>query len=116
MKLSHAAKALVAVTLDARTKVDHRMHRLDTTPMLKTVLGRYGYKVEHADANGLLYAVDLPCASKECGATWNDREDHPSMRFDTRSANYPGSPEFVTCSVCGAPRETASAIFERLCP
>jgi hypothetical protein len=116
MKLSHAAKALVTVTLDARTKVDHRMRRLDTTPMLKTVLGRYGFKAEHADANGLLYAVNLPCASKECAATWHDREGHPSMRFDTRSAVYPsGSPEFVVCSICGAPRETASAIFERLC-
>jgi hypothetical protein len=115
MKLTQTAPGLVTVKLDARTKVDHRMHRLDTTPMLRKVLTRYGHPVKHAD-DGKLYAWDYACGEESCGATWNDRENHPAMYYDSRGASYPdGSPEFVVCTVCGFSRETASAAFERLC-
>jgi hypothetical protein len=114
MKLTHTATALVEVELDARTKVDHRTRRLNETPMLRTLLKHYGYSVRHAD-NGLLYAEGLACREADCGATWHDLEAHPSMRFDTRSATYPGNPEFVVCTVCNGSRETAAMLFPRLC-
>jgi hypothetical protein len=115
MKLILLALGLVFVDLDARTKVDRRTGRLNTTPMLRAVLKRYGYPVEHAD-NGLLYVKGLACGEEACGATWSDRGNHPAMRYDSRSANYPnGSPEYVYCTVCDLGRKTASGVFEQLC-
>jgi hypothetical protein len=114
VKLTHTATALVEVELDARTKVDHRTRRLVEAPMLRTLLKHYKYPVRHGD-NGLLYAEGLACREEDCGATWHDLEAHPSMRFDTRSATYPGNPEFVVCTVCNGSRETAATLFPRLC-
>jgi hypothetical protein len=115
MKLTHAATALVEVKLDRRTETDHRIRLLtSTTPMLRTVLSHFGYPVRHAD-NGKLYAKNLVCGNTDCATDWHDREDHSSMYYDSRSANYPGSPEFVACTVCGYSREAASALFSRLC-
>jgi len=115
MKLTHAAPALVTVKLDARTAADHRMRRLDTAPMLRKVLASFGGRVEHADADGKLYAKGLACGHTDCGTDWNDLGAHPAMHYDSRGANYPGSPEYVHCTVCGYSRETASRLFERLC-
>jgi hypothetical protein len=116
MKLNHTATALVEVKLDARTEVDHRIRRLVEAPMLRVVLKQYGYRVEHADVDGRLYATGLACREEGCGATWSDLGAHPSMRYDSTGAGYPGSPEFVVCTVCNGSRETAAQIFPRLCP
>jgi hypothetical protein len=114
MKLTHLALALVLVGLDPRTETDHRRRLLDTAPYYRIVAKHFGYSVEHAD-NGLLYVTGLACGEENCGATWHDREDHPAIRYDSRGANYPGSPEYSFCTVCGFSRETASTLFERLC-
>jgi hypothetical protein len=114
MKLTHSAPALVEAKHDRRTETDHRRRLLDTAPMLRVVSKHFGFRVEHAD-DGLLYVKGLSCANPDCGADWHDRAAHPSMYYDSRAANYPGSPEFVVCTVCGFSRETASTLFGRLC-
>jgi hypothetical protein len=102
VKLTHTATALVEAKLDRRTETDHRIRLLtSTTPMLRVVLKHFGFSVGHAD-DGKLYAWDYACGEESCGATWNDRENHPAMYYDSRGASYPdGSPEFVVCTVCG---------------
>jgi hypothetical protein len=114
VKLLIAAIALVTVTLDRRTETDHRRRLLDTAPYYRIVAKHFGYSVEHAD-NGLFYVTGLACGEENCGATWNDLEAHPAIRYDSRGANYPGSPEHSYCTVCSGSRRTASTLSEQLC-
>jgi uncharacterized protein (DUF2237 family) len=114
MKLTHLALALVLVGLDPRTETDHRRRLLDTAPYYRIVAKHFGYSVEHAD-NGLLYVTGLACGEENCGATWNDLEAHPAIRYDSRGASYPGSPERSYCTVCSGSRRTASTLSEQLC-
>jgi hypothetical protein len=108
---------VVTVTLDARTAVDHRMKRLDLSETLRDVLRDHNCPIErHAD--GLRYVKNLACGQESCGATWDDRGNHPAMRYVTPSSEviYPRNPRFVRCVVCGGPPELSSDVFPRVVP
>jgi hypothetical protein len=109
-----SGQAVVTVTLDPRTAVDHRMKRLDLVETLFDILENTGCSIERHKNGHRRFVRGLDCP--HCGETWSNLEDHPAVELvtPTGECSYPRNPRRLRCTVCGGPPETSSAVFPRL--